>query len=39
MEQKAERKAEVETLQAACQQDEVQANQRKKMVEQELSGI
>ena len=39
MEQKAERKQEVEALQARCNEDEKIIVQRKQMVEHELSGI
>jgi len=39
MEQKAERKQEVEVLQSRCHEDEKVIVDRKKMVEQELSGI
>ena len=39
MEQKAERKQEVETLQAHCAKDQIVIENRKKDVEHELSGV
>ncbi len=39
LEEKANRKTEIEQLQKKCAEDEVQVNERKVYVEEELSGV